>query len=174
MDILAILEDRLGFIGRFYDAAAQPFETTKRKIEANEEPFVPKYAPGDYDGYEYQAEWNEADHCLRMLGHCGLAYVAKALQDYLREFITREAGVPRADIGTVLPKPKKKESWLHRFTRFLEDKTAFCWSDSPVGFAQLEEINLARNVIWHDESIDGTWPMQTDDYAEKFPAPHFW
>jgi len=175
MDCLASLEDRLCFIKRFYNAAAGPFETTKRKIEANEEPFVPKSAPGHYDGYEYQDEWNDADQCLRVLGHCGLSYVAKALQNYLSEFITREAKVPTAKIGKILPVHKRGPpgSWLHLYTCFLENSTAFRWSNSPVSLAQLEEIILARNVIWHDPSIDGAWPMQTKDDAERFPKPAF-
>jgi hypothetical protein len=175
MDYLGILQDRLGFIKRFYDAAAEPFETTKRKIEANEEPFVPKYAPGDYDGFEYQTEWNDADECLRMVGHCALSYVAKALQNYLSEFITREAKVANTQIGQVLPACKKGSgnSWLHRYTCFLESRTAFRWDNSPVSLAQLEEINLARNAIWHDPSIDGAWPMQTEGDAKRFPNPTF-
>ena len=36
-------------IERFYNAAAEPFETTLRKIEAGEEPFAPRRAPEDYD-----------------------------------------------------------------------------------------------------------------------------
>ena len=107
MDYLAILENRLGFIKRFYNGAAEPFEMTKRRIEANEEPFVPKYAPEDYDCYEYQAEWNEADECIRVLGQCGLSYAAKALLNYLSEFITREAKVSTTEIGRVLPHAKK-------------------------------------------------------------------
>jgi hypothetical protein len=77
MDILAIVEDRLDFIERFYDRAATSFETDKQKIEAQEEPFVPQCEPGAYDGFEYQCEWNEADDCLRVLGHCSLGLVEK-------------------------------------------------------------------------------------------------
>jgi hypothetical protein len=170
MDYRGILEDRLGFIKRFYNTAAEPFETKKRRIEANEEPFVPRHASGEYDGYEYQDEWSEADGCLRVLGHCGLSYVAKALQDYLRAVITREAKVAITEVGKVLPAGK---GWLHRYTAFLESNTAFHWENSPVSLAQIEEINLARNVIWHDPSIDGAWPMQSKGDAERFPRPTF-
>src|ERR1035438_648427 len=79
MDILAILEDHLGFIERFYNAAAEPFETALRKIDAGEEPFVPKYAPGDHDGPEYLPEWMEADECLSVVGSSSLGLLQKAL-----------------------------------------------------------------------------------------------
>jgi len=68
VNFLAILEDHLGFIERFYGAAVQPFETTMRKIEAGEEPFIPKCDPEDYDGPEYETEWNESEECTRVLG----------------------------------------------------------------------------------------------------------
>jgi hypothetical protein len=175
MDYLAFLEGRLDLIERFYNAAAEPFETTKRRIDAGEEPFVPKYAPGDFEGYEYQGEWDEANDCLRMLGHCSLSYVSKALQNYLCEFIAHEAKVSTDEIDKVLPRRKggSSGSWLHRYACFLEDKTAFRWNDSPVSLAQLEEINLARNVIWHDPSIDGALPMQTEDDAKRFLKPTY-
>src|ERR1035438_841525 len=92
MDILAILEDHLGFIDRFYNAAAEPFETALRKIDAGEEPFVPKYAPGDHDGPEYLPEWMEADECLSVVGSSSLGLLQKALHDYLLEFVEREVG----------------------------------------------------------------------------------
>jgi hypothetical protein len=90
VDIFAIFDDHLGFIERFYKAAAQPFETTLRKIEAEEEPFIPQYEPGDHDGPEYLAEWMDADQMLGVVGSSSLSLIEKALHDYLREFVERE------------------------------------------------------------------------------------
>lgn len=118
MDLLAILEDRLSFLTRFYDSAAEPFEPKMRMIEAEKEPFAPRCAPGDHDGPEYRDERMEAEKFLWMIGHCSLAYVAKALQDYLREFITREDGVTSAQINEVLPNGSGQ--WLDRYCRFLK------------------------------------------------------
>ena len=147
MDILAILEDHIGFIERFYNAAAEPFETTLRKIEAGEEPFVPQYAPGDHDGPEYLAEWMEADACLRVVGSSSLGLLQKALRDYLREFVEREGG----------PGPKKSgESWFDHHCRFLEENTLFCWANSPVPRGQIEQINLSRNDFAHDSILGST------------------
>src|ERR1700733_6249079 len=107
-----------------------------------------------------------------MVGHCALAYVAKALQDYLREFITREAGVASSQIESVLP---TQGSWLDRNARFLRDHNALSWDDSPVPKDSIKEIIRARNFIWHDLSIDSAWPRQTEkdvhEYTQKSPAP---
>ncbi len=164
MDYLAILEGHLGFIERFYNAAAEPFEATMRKIESNEEPFVPRHAPGDYDGYEYQDEYNEAHDCLSVLGNCSLGLLEKALHDYLRAFVEREGG----------PSPKKRtESWFDRLCRFLEENTPFCWTNSPVSRDQLEQINLSRNDISHDPMIDRTQPPQSKEHFRRYPVSRF-
>lgn len=171
MDYLAILEDHLGFIERFYSATAEPFETTMQKIESNEEPFVPQRAPEDYDGPEYETEWIEADKCLGVLGNCSLGLLEKALHDYLRAFVEREGG----------PDPKKpngssKEpnvSWFDRHCRFLEEHTPFCWTNSPVSSDQIEQINLSRNDISHDAMIDRTYPQQSEKHFRKYPVSRF-
>jgi hypothetical protein len=164
MDILAILEDHLRFIERFYNAAAEPFETTLRKIETGEEPFVPQQAPEDYDGPEYEIEWIEADQCLGVVGSSSLALLEKALHDYLRQFVRREGG----------PGPKKSgESWFDHHCRFLEEDTLFRWTNSPVPKDRIEEINLSRNDFAHDPMIGNTWPYQSDEHFRKYPVSAF-
>ena len=164
MDYLAILEDHLVFIERFYDAAAQPFEATMRKIESNEAPFVPRFGPGDYDGYEYQAEYNEAHDCLSVLGNCSLVLLEKALHDYLRAFVEREGGP-----GEKQP----KESWFDHHCRFLKENTPFCWTNSPVSRDQIEQINLSRIDISHDPTIDRIQPRQSEKHFRKYPLSRF-
>lgn len=162
MDCLAILEGRLGLIGRFYSTAAEPFVTTMRRIESSEEPFVPRYPPGDYDGYEYQAEYNEAHDCLGLLGSCGLGLLVKAFHDYLRAFVDREGA-----------SQERKGSWFDWHCRFLEEKTPFRWPNSPVPRDQLEQIILGRNDAWHDPMIDRSRPRQTADHFRKYPVSRF-
>lgn len=162
MDYLAILEDHLGFIERFYKGAAEPFETTPQKIEAGEEPFAPRYAPGDHDGPEYLAEWVEADACLSVVGSSTLGLLAKAVHDYLRAFVEREVG------------PKKiSGSWFDHYCRFLENNTAFRWENSPVSKGQIEQISLSRNDFIHDPMIDNTWPEQCEQHFKKYPVSAF-
>jgi hypothetical protein len=164
MDFLAILEFHLRFIEQFHKVAAEPFDATMRKIESAEGPFVPKSAPGDFDGYEYQAEYNDARDCLSVLGNCGLILLEKALHDYVRAFVEREGG----------PGPKKsRESWFDRHCRFLEENTAFCWANSPVARDRIEQINLSRNDIVHHPVIDLIRPRQSDAHFGKYPASRF-
>jgi hypothetical protein len=165
MDYLGILEDHLDFIERFYDAAAEPFKTTLRKIEAGEEPFVPKYAPGDHNGPEYLQEWMEANKCLGVLGSCALGFAQKGLHDYLRAFTEREGG-----LGNEGPKSR---SWFDRHCRFLEEHTQFSWTKSPVAKDQLEQVVLSRNDIVHDPMIDRTQPPQSEEHFRKYPVPRF-
>ena len=163
MDYLAIIEGHLGFIEHFYNAAAEPFETTLRKIQSNEEPFVPRYAPGDYDGYEYQTEYNEAHDCLSVLGNCSLGLLEKALHDYLRAFVEREGG----------PRPRNRRSrglvvtvasWkkIHRFA----GRTRL----SP---KIRSNKSFSAATIHHDPMIDRTRPRQSKEHVRKHPVSRF-
>lgn len=168
-----MLEDHLAFIERFYASAAEPFETIKRKIERREMPFVPRHEPGDYDGYEYQHEFNEASACLRILGYCSHSLAVKALHDYLRQFIMRERSVVKAEeLGPIL-KCFKGRGWFEKYIHFLEQRTRFNWVDSPVTRDRIEQINLSRNDVIHDPDIESTWPTQSEDHFRKYPVSRF-
>ena len=163
MDILAFLERHLDFIGRFYDSAASVFETTKRKIEANEEPFVSKHPPGEHDGPEYQSEWSEADACLRVIGQSALGLLAKAIHDYLREFIMREVETTTdRELSKILePYKTKRGSTFETYAAFLVQNTGFSWASSPATQNEIEQIILSRNDFNHDSTIEGVWPRQS-------------
>jgi len=173
MDILGFLEDHLRFIERFYDKAAEPFETTKRKIHAGEEPFIPQRAPEDYNGPEYEIEWIEADQCLSVLGSCSLALLNKALHDYLRLFIMREAGVAEPEKLSPILKRYQGENWFEKYCAFLTGNTPFEWARSPVSHDQIEQINLSRNDFVHDPTMGGTWPRQSERHFQKHPVSAF-
>jgi len=184
MEILGMLHSRLDFICRFYDKATAPFETIMDLIAAEEEPYVPSRDPETghrQDRDEFSAEWSEADDCVRVLGHCSLGLLEKALHDYLREFVRRECGIMAgvyaralsAIIDARLKPYRKKDGWFRMYSRFLESHTSFRWSKAPVRQDQLEQINLSRNDITHDPRIDSTAAMQSDEHFEKFPISAF-
>jgi hypothetical protein len=174
VDILYFLEGRLALVERFYDAAARPFENTKRQIEVGEEPFAPRRAPEEYDGPEYEIEWNEAGDCLRLLGQCCLSLVQKSLLDYMRAFVMRESSVARMDqVGSALRPYQKKDGLFNCYCRFLEARTQLDWTKSPVSRDRIEQINLCRNDILHNEDIDGTWPQQSEGHFNKYPISIF-
>src|SRR5882757_7966219 len=159
MDILPFLESHLDFIGRFYIAAAEPFETTMRTIENNEEPFVPTYAPVDEDDFEYGFEWMEADKGLRVIGSCSLGLLQSALHNYLRECVEQVEG-PRSE-------KKRDESWFAYYCRILVATTGFRWDESPVTYDDLEQINLTRNNFAHDTIIGSVSPVQDERHFRK-------
>jgi hypothetical protein len=166
MDYLAFLERRLNFISEFYFKASEPFRLTKQKIDKGEEPFNPQDGPEDGDGEpEYLSEWIEADDGLRVLGQCTLNLVAKAIQDYLREFIMREAGTRKPQLSG--------NGWFQRYENFLIKNTPFSWEKCPVKRELIEQINLCRNDGTHDPDISTTWPKQTDEHLEKYPQSFF-
>jgi len=177
MDILAMLHARLDFICRFYSQATTPFETIKNLIVSEEEPYLRDPETG---AHGYQAEWMEADDCLRVLGHCSLELLEKALHDYLREFIRRELGMlgvygdaTSQILDRRLKAYRKKDGWFGMYGRFLEARTTFRWSGSPIAPNQLEQINLCRNDIAHDPRIDNTCPLQSDDHFGRYPNSAF-
>jgi hypothetical protein len=161
MDYLGLVNDHLDFVERFYSTAAQPFETKLRKITVGEEPFAPRYLPGEHDGPEYLDEWIEADDGLSVIGQCALGLLEKALHDYLRVFVEREGGL-------IAEKP-----WFEKYCRFLEEHTSFRWADSPVSRDRLEQINLSRNDFVHDPTIGSVWPFQSEAHFRKYPTSAF-
>lgn len=173
MDILALLEDHLGFIERFYNVAAEPFETTKRKIDAEEEPFVPRRAPEDYDEPEYLTEWQDADDSLLVLGYCALGLVAKALQNYLRVFIMHEAEVSTMEDFSLVINQSKGKGWFKKYCFFLEQHTRFEWARSPVPLDRIEQINLSRDDVTHDPHIYSATAHRTEAHFRKHPIPLF-
>lgn len=67
MDVQYFLSRRIDFIRQYYATASAPYVERKRKIEAEEEPFVPPYSE---DGEPaFLKEWLEADESLHVLGY---------------------------------------------------------------------------------------------------------
>lgn len=164
MDYLAIVSDHLNFIERFFETTASPLEARKEQIEKGEAPFDPKGAPEDYDGPEYELEWQEADEFIRVLGQSALALLEKALHDYLRDFSVRE-GWDKASLD--------KGNWFKNYCAALETKTAFNWTKSPVSYKHLEQINLSRNDFTHDSILGRIRSRQTEKHFAKYPDSAF-
>lgn len=58
MDFLALLEEKLGFIEKFYDQVVNPFETTIQKINDGEAPYdTSGLDPEDADEPPFLDEW---------------------------------------------------------------------------------------------------------------------
>jgi len=101
--------------------------------------------------------------------------VQKALQDYLREFILREESLVQPDevLTAQLKRYAKGRGLFHGYCRYLRERTRFEWSRSPVPQDRIEQINLCRNDIAHDPSIEGGWIQQSPEHFRRFPESIF-
>jgi hypothetical protein len=157
MDILKVLDDRLAFIRFFYFTASEPFELIRRE-------YIRVKGPSDDDAPDQFDEWQRATKGLEVIGQCSVGLVAKAIEDYLRQFVLRQVGKMPSLSG---------KSRFEKYEKFLLTNTAFNWGACPIGRDRIEQINLCRNDFQHDPSIDSDQPKQTDQHFQKYPLPRF-
>ena len=69
--------------------------------------------------------------------------------------------------------PYKGGSWFEVYSRFLTKNTPLFWSQSPIPFERLEQINLTRNDATHDWRIETARPHRTDSHIRKHPVSIF-
>ena len=165
MDILAGLRDKLRFIERFYAKASEPFRETMRKIDVEEEPYVPPpYDPdtGDEEPY-FLTEWQDADESLNLIGQAALNLVQAALREYLNWFLK----LSRVELTA------KGAHWLERYKNQFLETFGIDWNQGPVSFAELEEIVLARNDVEHSGTAFGMTKSQSKKHQERFPLGLF-
>ncbi len=166
MDILAGLRDKLRFIERFYVSASEPFRETIRKIEAEEEPFVPPYFdPATATDFEppFLKEWQEADEALNLVGQAALNLVQASFRDYLAWFLKSN----RVELSA------KGAHWLERYKNQFRETYNIDWDRGPVKFSDLEEVNLARNDGEHNGEPFGMTRSQSKDHQTRFPLGVF-
>ena len=167
MDIQFFLFQRLEFIEQFYKNSAAPFVERKRKIEAEEEPFVPPYSE---DGEPpFLAEWIEADESLNVLGRSCISMLAALFHLYLKTW-ERQIGIP---IDESLKSCFKKNGWFHGYKAYFAERLGVRFEDSPCDLSLLEEFVLARNRVQHPESITTHSTHYSDSDLKKLPRPFF-
>src|SRR5260370_17740743 len=81
-----MLRDKLNFMSRFYETAAQAFEEAIRKIENHEDPYV-AYGEPDNDKPPFLTEWLEAKESLNILAQSCLCLAQASLKDFLLGFL---------------------------------------------------------------------------------------
>jgi hypothetical protein len=82
MSNLEILDSKISFLQVFYQLTTEPFREIKMKIDANEEPFVARGNPKDYDEPPFLTEWQEADEGLRVQGQVCLTLLQRSFREY--------------------------------------------------------------------------------------------
>ena len=168
MDVRFFLNRRTAFIEQLYINSAAPFVERKRKIEAEEEPFVPPYSE---DGGEpaFLAEWIEADESLHVLGRSCISMLAATFHLYVKTW-ERQISIP---VDELLKSEFKNNGWFHGYKAYFARHLRIKFEDSPSNLALLEELVLARNRVQHPGSITSHSSHYSDYDLRKLPRPFF-
>jgi len=166
MDILAGLKAKLRFIERFYQTASLAFRETIRKIEAEEDPFMPPQFDPDHDYPDpppFFEEWEEADDSLNLVGQTAVSLAQSALREYLDGFIRLSKQQEPAGGG----------NWFKRYKTFFLETYGIDWDHSPIAPDSIEEINLTRNDIHHSGREFGIERRMSREHRGRFPRGIF-
>lgn len=168
MDIHYFLIKRLKFVRQFYVTSSMPYLERKRKIEAEEEPFVPPYSE---DGEPaFLVEWLEADESLHVLAYSCISMLAAALRLYFKAWV-KESGVPIDE--QQFKKVKGKEGWLAAYMEHFSRRFNIDIRGASINLRLFEEVVLARNLVEHPESIACLRPHFSDADLKKLQHPFF-
>ena len=147
MDVLYFLKQRTSFIRRLYGGAVASFEDRIRRIEAEEEPFVPSYSE---DGEPaFLSEWIEADECRDVVGHACLSLLAASLHLFLHTWDKQL----NMNCGARNEKDFAQRGWINGYRSCFRKTLNIQWENSPCDLNFLEGLVLARNRIQHPDSI---------------------
>jgi hypothetical protein len=168
MDVRFFLVRRLAFIEQLYTNSAAPFIERKRKIEVEEEPFVPPYSE---DGGEpaFLSEWLDADESLKVLGCSCISMLAGAFHLYFKTW-ERQIGIP---VDASLKPTFKKAGWFNGYKAYFARNLSISFEDSSCDLALLEELVLARNRAQHPDSLASHSSHYSDDDLKKIRRPFF-
>lgn len=167
MDVLYFFNRRLEFIRQFYDTASAPYVERKRKIKAEEEPFVPPYSEDAEPAF--LEEWIEADESLHVLAYSCISMLAAALHLYLETWVNQS----RVPVDEALKKSFKKIGWFPGYRTHYSQRFEIDFDACPENLQLLEEVVLARNRFEHPPSITSIRTNYADADLKKLPHPFF-
>lgn len=167
MDILYFLKERTRLIRQYYEQAAQPFNDIIRKIEAEEEPFIPPYSEDPEP--EFLTEWIEANELLEVTGRCCLSMLSASLQLYLNTW-DRMLGL---QCKTQFKADFKRDGLVSGYRQCLADRVGLDWNACPANLAIIEQVVLARNRDQHPDSITTLRVTHADHDRARHPHPFF-
>jgi len=171
--LFEFLQDKLEFIGRFYDTAAEPSETDLKKIEEHEEPYD-TFGDIEDDEPPFLSQWLDDTESLNLLGKACLCLVQSAFRSYLDGFIIRSGqeellGPNRTvNVGKAIKGGNSFEKYQRTFLEFF----GIDWQASP-SLPLVEEVNLARNRIEHGGTFYDLSHKQDPVYFSRFPESVF-
>jgi hypothetical protein len=163
VDIRYFLGERLSFIEQLYTSA---FIERRRKIEAEEEPFVPPYSEDPEPAF--LSEWMEAEESLQVIGRTCISMLSASLHLYFKTW-ERQLGI-RVDDSY---KSDFKKGWFNGYKAYFNRQFGVDFDKSPCNLTLLEELALARNRVQHPESITLQSSHYSEDDLKKLPSPFF-
>ena len=170
MNFQHFLNERLNFALFLYDSTVPQFEEIKRKIETEDAPYnYSRHSGDESDEPLFQAEWEQADLGVDVIGMTCLGQVQIALNTFLKEFTKRAFGQKTLDQIPLM----KQKSWLANFRAFYATNPDFEWANSGADLGLLEEVILTRNDFQHNTDLLNPYTFQDDKHKEKYPDSSF-
>jgi hypothetical protein len=169
MDLLYFVDERLKFIGYFYESTVAVFQETMRRIEAGEPPYVDTRNPEYADEPAFLEEWENADAAVNIAGATCLELLQSTLRSYLHEYMTE---IGQTHLRAHLREMKKK-SWLGNYRALFLKVLEIDWSASGEDIDLLEQVILTRNDFTHNLQFTHLKAYQTPAHSEKYPNSAF-
>ncbi len=167
MDVLYFLKERTRLIRQYYELSAQPFSEIIRKIEAEEEPFVPPYSEDPEPAF--LAQWIEATELLEVTGRCCVSMLSASLQLYLQTW-DRILGL---QCKTGFKADFNRDGLVGGYRQCLAERLGLDWNACPADLAIIEQVVLARNRDQHPDSITSLRVTHADHDRARHPRPFF-
>lgn len=167
MNVEFFLKQRTKFVGYFYDNAVASFLETIRKINAEEEPFVPPYSEDSEPAFV--AEYMEATYGIGAVGIAALSM----LSDTLKVFFMTWEKLLDVKISEVWPQRFKNEGFVAVYRDAFGQIAKEDWSTCPADFAVIEQIVLARNDGQHGSHLSVFQPVHGKQTTSKYSPPFF-
>ncbi len=168
MEVEWFLKQRTGFIRYFYDNAAPPFRETLRKIEEEEEPFVPPWSE-DCDEPAFQIEYQEAWYGLEAAGIASISM----LSDTLKTFFLTWQQMLGFKLTDQAKRRLRKKGLIPVYKDAFEPYLVDGWSTCPVDFGVIEQVILARNDAQHSKDLRSRHATHNPKTQRRYVPPFF-
>jgi len=169
MDLAYFLNQRLNFVEYFHASTTASFEEVKRKIEAEEPPYVDTRDPEYADEPAFLEEWEKADAAMTITGAACLDLLQSTFHAFLDQYMDQ--------IGNkhVIPQLNKmgKKSWFGNYRAFFDEYLKIDWAASGADLALVEQVILTRNDFTHNIDLLSLNAFQTTFHSEKYPDSAF-
>ena len=161
------LNQRLAFLRQLHQAAIAQYVERKRLIDAEEEPFTPKYED-DSGEPSYLEEYLEAEESIQVLGRACASMLAATLKVYLETWQKLVNAPIDSEVDAMF-----KKNWLTGYQAYFAKHAGVEFAKCPVNLQLLEELVLARNRVQHPNSLTTESSRYSSSDLKKLPHPFF-